>query len=112
MDNTLSKAKIEAHQPFENGVNYETPEVRKYQLMAESFQVQCDKLKKINESLTYEMRLMANDLRIAEEDKESLRDRFAIAALTGLISQAGRDERANAELAYEVADAMMEARKK
>jgi hypothetical protein len=45
----------------------------------------------------------------------SLRDRFAIAALTGLLAGAYSENPSNkitALAAYEVADAMMEARKK
>lgn len=49
---------------------------------------------------------------MTEQDKEHLRDLTAMFALNGLLKEANKDytDQAIAELAYSLADAMMEAR--
>ncbi|MGD1868601.1 MAG: hypothetical protein ACFB0F_03605 [Neomegalonema sp.] len=58
--------------------------------------------------------VLAKSLReIADRREADLRDEFAMAALQGLLAHAsGEDPRLSPELAYELADAMLEARKK
>lgn len=75
------------------------------------------KYKKENESFIYEIRALKNDLRIAQEDKEELRDKFASAALVGIsFDRAQRNDgrtyfESLAEQAFDLANCMMEARK-
>jgi hypothetical protein len=44
-------------------------------------------------------------------EPETLRDRFAMAALTGILARRMNDAGTEAQRAYEIADAMLEARK-
>ena len=46
----------------------------------------------------------------AKENEEALRDRFAMAALTGMLGRYNHDLDAAARWAYQYADAMMKAR--
>lgn len=68
------------------------------------------------ETARFTLRNAAKELRTADERiaaaQESLRDRFAMAALTGIIAESpGRNSEGAAVRAYAIADGMLSARK-
>jgi hypothetical protein len=67
--------------------------------------------KEISDSIDSVSRSL-NDIYATIDESASLRDRFAMAALTGLLADGHALNEVTSEKAYQMADLMLEARKK